>query len=70
MRKILALLSHCDAEFVGAPHGFTATDNFFGGAVSGNGGISPGLLPGKQVSIDNRRLTVDAVIAEGKLLFA
>ncbi|KAM7534377.1 hypothetical protein Aperf_G00000118380 [Anoplocephala perfoliata] len=65
MRKILALLSHGDAEFVDASHGFTATDNSLGGGVSGSGGISSGLLPGKQVSIDNLRLTVDAIIAEG-----
>ncbi|KAM3187413.1 hypothetical protein ACTXT7_002329 [Hymenolepis weldensis] len=61
MRKILALLSHGDAEFSDTQHGFLSTDNYQGG---GNGGSSSGLLPGKQVSIENCRYTIDAIIAE------
>ncbi|VDL47162.1 unnamed protein product [Hymenolepis diminuta] len=61
MRKILALLSHSDAEFGGTQHGFLSTDNSQGG---GNGSNSSGLLPGKQVSIENCRYTIDAIIAE------
>ncbi|VDO11854.1 unnamed protein product [Rodentolepis nana] len=62
MRKILALLSHGDADFGAAQHGFSSADNSLCG---GSGSSSSSLLPGKQVSIDNHRYTIDAIIAEG-----
>ncbi|CDI97852.1 AP2 associated protein kinase 1 [Echinococcus multilocularis] len=62
MRKILALLSHNDPD-LGPTHLSVAGS---GGGGSGVGSSSSvGLLPGKQVAIDNQRFTVDSVVAEG-----
>ena len=58
MRRILALLSHGEST--------DATSTYGSPMVNSGGGTSVGLLPGKQVVIDNQRFTIDAVIAEGE----
>lgn len=65
MRKILALLSHGDAE-LGPAH--VPVAGSAGGGSGAGSGSSVGLLPGKQVAIDNQRFVVDSIIAEGMCL--
>lgn len=64
MRRILALLSHGESADVTSSYGNPMVSS--GGGGTSGGGTSVGLLPGRQVVIDNQKFTVDAVIAEGE----